>query len=64
MFKMTRCSSSNSYGMNELNKVNNFKYDGKVFYFGSIRSSRVESIDARTHNELIVKTKNTIYTLL
>lgn len=59
-FKMIEISNKESAGINELNNTHQFEYDGRVFYFGSIRSSLVESI-FRTNDQISIKTRNTVY---
>ncbi len=63
MFKLISIDNQISKGSREVGKTNEFNYDGNVFHFGSIQSSRVKSIIA--HQEvLIVVTQNTLYTFI
>jgi len=60
MFKLISIDNQESKGSREVGQTNEFNYDGVCFTFGSIRSSRVHSI--QTHEDMIsVKTKNTLY---
>lgn len=60
MFELISLDNINSIGQREVGKVGAFSYDGVLFYFNSIHSSRVEIIN-KIGDELIVKTKNSKY---
>ena len=61
MFELIELDNKESFGMNCLNKTGEFSYDGIVFYFDAMRSSRVLSIK-RDGSIMIVRTKNSEYT--
>ena len=57
--EMISCSNRDSKGFNSLWKVDNLTI-GKVFIFGSVRSSLIENISFK-NNCITINTKNTTY---
>ena len=55
-------NNETSYGINAIGRESPFNYNGSVFTFGGIRSSRVKSITFNDSTEMLVQTKNTLYT--
>lgn len=60
MFKLIGVDNHQSYGTREVGHTGNFTYDGNMFYFNTMHSSTVESIN-KIDDELIVQTKNSKY---
>jgi len=60
MFKLIELDNKSSYGVNAVGKTGVFNYDGIVFRFQGVRSSRVESI-INDGISMEVKTKNSTY---
>jgi len=60
MFKLNGINNNTSVGNVEVGKTHEFNYDGVMFYFGSIHSSRVKSINV-IDGDLEVTTKNSVY---
>ena len=61
MYKMIGIDNPGSAGAALLNQEHDFNFHGVAFYFGTIQSSRVNSIVIED-NTMIVQTKNTKYT--
>ena len=60
MFKLNGINNESSIGYKEVGQTHDFKFDGTVFIFGDIQSSRVKSIEV-VEKDLIVHTKNSRY---
>ena len=60
MFKLIRIDNKESAGADFVGEIGNFSFNGNIFFFCNLRSSKVEIIN-RIDDELIVKTKNSKY---
>lgn len=60
MFKLNAINNESSLGNIEVGNTHEFRYDGTMFYFGSIHSSRVKSINV-IDGDLEVTTNNSVY---
>ena len=61
LFTLIEVDNKSSKGQSEVGNIQQFNFDGVVFHFGNIRSSRVSNITC-TALGIVVKTKNSIYT--
>ena len=61
MYKLLSIDNEASVGSSFVGLVYEFKYDGVRFYFGRLYSSLVKSIK-RSDEELVVTTRNSVYT--
>lgn len=62
MVQMVECDNPNSKGNTEMLRAGTLVI-GRVFYFNSVKSSKIESIFFK-EDEIIIQTKNTKYTFL
>jgi len=60
-YKLINVDNPLTAGNTHVDRVSRFEFDGEVFYFGSLRSSRVQSITVRGEM-MTVQTNNTKYT--
>ncbi len=60
MFKLNGIDNKESFGNTKVGETGEFRYDGTMFYFRGMHSSRVKSIEV-VDKDLIVQTKNTRY---
>ncbi len=60
-YELMKVTNTESKGNREVGNIGRFDFDGKVFFFGDIRSSRVRQITINDANEMIVQTKNSTY---
>lgn len=59
-YKLVDVSNMESIGNRQILNTHKFDFDGNVFYFGDIRSSRVRQITI-DDDVMIVQTKNSTY---
>ena len=69
VFKLEKLDNKTSIGQDFVGNIDIFEFDGVVFYFGHLRSSRVQSIvctydDNNEPVEMKVTTKNSVYTFI
>lgn len=62
-YRMIDIDNKESKGYSEIEMTHDFIFDGNVFYFGNIRSSRVRHITIDCDN-VVIKTKNSTYTFI
>ena len=62
MHKLLSIDNQESKGQREVGQIKRFSFHGICFSFGSINSSRVESITFNEQGYMIVKTRNSTYT--
>lgn len=60
MYELISLDNKESIGQREIGKRGRFTFDGTIFFFNTISSSRVEIIN-KIGEELLVKTKNSRY---
>ena len=60
-YELINTNNPNSYGNNCIGVVSTFHFDGELFYFDEMRSSKVSSISVYS-DLMLVQTKNTLYT--
>ena len=60
-YKLLSIDNNTSKGNTVIGEIDYFKYDGIRFYFATMTSSPVKSIN-KTNDELLVQTKNSLYT--
>ena len=60
MFELIDMNNKNSAGFRYINQSHRFNYDGGCFYFGSLRSSTVQSI-VRCAKIMTITTLNSVY---
>ncbi len=59
-FTLIALDNQSSAGQSMVGKTYPFSYDGRMFYFGDIHSSRVQSIVSKD-GEMVITTKNSTY---
>ena len=60
-WKLVDLDNKESYGVNHIDDIDFFEFNGSVFYFSGMRSSKVRQITIN-EDEMIVQTKNSTYT--
>lgn len=60
-YELISVSNETTYGNNCVGIVSNFNFNGEVFYFDEMKSSKVKSISVSSEL-MLVQTKNTLYT--
>ena len=60
MYELIELNNKESVGQKEVGNKHNFHFDGSQFRFGTIISSRVESIFSDAF-QMTVKTRNSLY---